>query len=69
MKETHRPNANPMVEKIVQAYLSTQMNERQFEALVEEMLVAAKNDAGAGSTADAYDKGFSDGYDTAMGEK
>lgn len=68
MKETYRPNANPMVDQIVQAYLSTQMNERQFEALVEAMLLAAKNDAGAGSAAEAYDKGFSDGYDSAKAE-
>jgi len=73
MRQQHQPNANPYVEKIVQAYLQTQMNDRQFEALVEETIAVAKDDGGGGDTAAAaaaaYDKGFSDGYDSAMAEK
>jgi len=69
MRQPHQPNANPYVEKIVQAYLQTQMNDRQFEALVEETIAVAKDDGGGGDTAAAYDKGFSDGYDSAMAEK
>jgi hypothetical protein len=69
MRQPHQPNANPYVEKIVQAYLQTQMNDRQFEALVEETIAVAKADGGGGDTGAAYDKGFSDGYDSAMAEK
>jgi hypothetical protein len=68
MKQPHQPNANPYVEKIVQAYLQTQMNDRQFEALVEETIALAKAEGGGGNVTEAYDKGFSDGYDSAMAE-
>jgi len=69
MRKQHQPNANPLVEQIVQAYLKTYLTDAQFEALVEEALTVAKNEGGSGNTQEAYDKGFSEGYDTAMAEK
>lgn len=69
MRTPHQPNANPLVEQIVQAYLKTHLTDAQFEALVEEALTAAKHEGGSGNTQEAYDRGFSEGYDTAMVEK
>jgi hypothetical protein len=65
MRPPHQPNANPLVERIVQAYLKTHLSDAQFEALVEELFVEAKKSSGEGDTVQAYDKGFSDGYDSA----
>jgi hypothetical protein len=62
-------NANPGVERIVAAYLKTQMTDKQFEALVEETLQSVRNEGITGDTMIAYDKGFSEGYDAAMKEK
>jgi hypothetical protein len=69
MRKPHQPNANPLVEQIVQAYLKTHLTEAQFEALVEETLLAAKNEGTQVDAVATYDKGFSDGYDSAMKEK
>lgn len=69
MAKQYQPNANPLVERIVQAYLKTHLSDVQFETLVEEALKEAKQEGGGGDAAKAYDKGFSDGYDTAMAEK
>jgi len=66
MRQPHTPNANPAVEEIMQAYLKTYMSERQFEELVEKAILDAKAEGGGGSTVEAYDKGFSDGYDSAV---
>lgn len=71
MNKTRNPNTNPAVEAIMQAYLKTHMTEVQFEALIEQTIADAKRE-GAGDAVvayDAYDKGFSEGYDTAMAEK
>jgi len=62
------PNPNPLVEEIMQAYLKTMMTERQFESLVEQSLTEAKTSGGSGDVQAAYDKGFSDGYDSATAE-
>lgn len=69
MRKQYQPNSNPLVERIVQAYLKTHLTDIQFEALVEEALKDAKQEGGAGDAAKAYDKGFSDGYDSALAEK
>lgn len=67
MKTPHQPNANPLVEQIVQAYLKTHLSEAQFEALVEQTILQA---SGAGSSsAEEYDRGFSDGYDAGAAEQ
>lgn len=69
MNTPHTPNPNPAVETLMQAYLKTHLTERQFEALIEQTLLDAKNEGGSGNAQEAYDRGFSEGYDTAMGEK
>jgi hypothetical protein len=68
MRNTRTPNANPAVESIMAAYLKTHMTEAQFEALIVQTIQEAKNEGGSGNTREAYDKGFSDGYDTAVKE-
>ena len=68
MKNQRVENPNPAVEDIMQAYLKTHMTERQFETLVETTIQNAKNEAGSGNAQESYDKGFSDGYDTAIKE-
>jgi hypothetical protein len=69
MKNTRISNPNPAVEEIMQAYLKTHMTEKQFETLVETAIQAAKDSGGGGNAQQAYDKGFSDGYDTAEKER
>lgn len=69
MNKTRNPNTNPAVEAIMQAYLKTHMTEVQFEALIEQTIADAKREGGGGDAVVAYDKGFSEGYDTAMAEK
>jgi len=69
MNKPRNPNINPAVEAIMQAYLKTHMTEVQFEALVEKTLLEAKAEGGGGDAAQAYDRGFSEGYDTAMAER
>jgi len=54
---------NPLVERILHAYLQTSMTEAQFEALVVEALREAAQ--AAETPARTYDQGFSDGYDAA----
>lgn len=68
MKNARVENPNPKVEEIMQAYLKTHMTERQFETLVEQTIQEAKDSGGSGNVQEAYDKGFSDGYDTAVKE-
>jgi hypothetical protein len=68
MNKTRNPNTNPAVEAIMQAYLKTHMTEVQFEALIEKTIQDAKHEGGGGDTQVAYDRGFSEGYDTAMAE-
>lgn len=68
MKNTRVENPNPKVEEIMQAYLKTHMTEGQFERLVEQAIQEAKDSGGSGNVQEAYDKGFSDGYDTAVKE-
>lgn len=69
MAKPHQPNPNPLVERIIQAYLKTHLTDTQFEALVEQTIADAKCEGGGGDAVIAYDKGFSEGYDTAMAEK
>lgn len=68
MKNPRQLNGNADVEAIMQAYLKTHMTEREFETLVETAIQTAKDSGGSGNVREAYDKGFSDGYDTAMKE-
>lgn len=68
MRQTRNPNPNPAVEEIMQAYLKTSMTERQFESMVEKAIQDAQGAGGAADTQAAYDKGFSDGYDSAIAE-
>ena len=65
----HQPNPNPLVERIIQAYLKTHMNEGQFEALVEEAIAEAAKSATSILPGQTYDQGFSDGYDSATKER
>lgn len=68
MRKQHQPNTNPLVERIVQAYLKTHLTDIQFEALVEQALEEAKSSQTTGDATAAYEKGFSNGYDEAKGE-
>lgn len=56
---------NEYLDRILQAYLKTCMNEKQFEALVSEALTAAEE---RGKQQAGYDKGFSDGYESCLAE-
>ena len=69
MRKEHQQNPNPLIERIVQAYLKTHLTDLQFEALVEEALREAKGDGSGGDYAKGYEKGFSDGYDSSQAEK
>ena len=69
MRKQHQPNPNPLVEQIVQAYLKTHLTDAQFESLVEEALVNAKNEGGSDNALESYERGFSEGYDAALAEK
>jgi hypothetical protein len=68
MRNTRVENPNPDVEEIMQAYLKTHMTERQFEELVEKAIRNATSIAGPADVQASYDKGFSEGYDSAIAE-
>jgi hypothetical protein len=57
------------VNRILQAYLKTGMTERQFEALVTQAFLDAEKRGAENASGGGYDKGFSDGYDSAIAER
>jgi hypothetical protein len=59
---------NPLIEEIMQAYLKTHMTDQQFETLVTKAIDDSKGGANPAELQEQYDKGFSDGYDTARAE-
>ena len=66
MKRTSNPN--PLIEEIMQAYLKTHMTEQQFEKLVESAVTGTGGVPDPKVLQERYDKGFSDGYDSALSE-
>lgn len=55
------------VERIVALYTETRLTVPKFQKVIEEELQKAEERGGA--NAGGYEKGFSDGYDSAMAEK
>lgn len=58
---------NDAVERIVALYTETRLTVPKFKLVVEEELRKAEERGAANGG--GYEKGFSDGYDSAMAEK